>query len=430
LEKRSVLKSATSISLLSGLFMLLFLQLFAEPMARGYSGEAGATVVKHALTYIRIRGIGVPAGLVMMTAQAACLGNRDSVNPLVAVALSSLINLFGVLLLVTVLGTGIAGAAWATTVSQLLGLWMLLRVVARMAMATSVSVDSSSASSPPMNSVSAAIRSLLPGAGLIIAVPTLKELRKFFGFAGPIFFALLGKIACYSMMTHVATTRGALALAAHQVMLGIFFCFCPFVDCMSQTAQSFLPSLFRRRASTNPLESRAAAAAASSLMCRLFMLNGLIGSLCGLGVFLLPTYLPQIFTSSPAVAALLREAAPFGALAMVGHGMVCASEGMLLADRRVHFLAGAYGVSTFLMPAILHWVKQNPSLRGVRPIWAVFVGFQVIRSSSFIIKLLVDNTAWRRTQRAKETMHLTTQHAHAVLGVAGSGGEVVPAGSA
>lgn len=46
------------------------------------------------------------------------LGMKDSWGPLKALVAASVVNGFGDILLCTVLGYGIAGAAWATMVSQ------------------------------------------------------------------------------------------------------------------------------------------------------------------------------------------------------------------------------------------------------------------------------------------------------------------------
>ena len=53
------------------------------------------------------------------------LGMQDSWGPLKVLAIASLVNLFGDILLCTVLGYGIAGAAWATTASQVHSLYLL-----------------------------------------------------------------------------------------------------------------------------------------------------------------------------------------------------------------------------------------------------------------------------------------------------------------
>ena len=48
--------------------------------------------------------------------------------------------------------------------------------------------------------------------------------RDFLMFAGPGFFALLGKVICYSSMSYAAAAAGTLALAAHQVDTYISVC--------------------------------------------------------------------------------------------------------------------------------------------------------------------------------------------------------------
>ena len=70
--------------------------------------------------------------------------------------------------------------------------------------------------------------------------------RAFFGFAAPVLTLILGKIAAFGFMTHVAAALPGqpVTLAAHQIILSLFFFVSPFLEVISQTAQTFLPPFF------------------------------------------------------------------------------------------------------------------------------------------------------------------------------------------
>jgi len=55
------------------------------------------------------------------------------------------------------------------------------------------------------------------GAFSTLSIPEFSALREFVKFAGPGFFAPLGKVICYSSMTTAAAAAGTLSLAAHQL---------------------------------------------------------------------------------------------------------------------------------------------------------------------------------------------------------------------
>ncbi|KAL7537226.1 hypothetical protein ACHAXR_007674 [Thalassiosira sp. AJA248-18] len=94
------------------------------------------TVFSAALQYVRIRSLGMPAMVVIGTAQSACLGMQDVKSPLYVLLAAAAINFLGDVALVPmssgVFG-GAAGAAWATVASQyaallFFGRWLTTRV--------------------------------------------------------------------------------------------------------------------------------------------------------------------------------------------------------------------------------------------------------------------------------------------------------------
>ena len=78
-------------------------------------------VMGAALRYVRIRSLGMPAALVIGSAQSACLGMQDVKSPLYVLLAAAIINFCGDVLLVPNANPwlgGAAGAAWATVLSQ------------------------------------------------------------------------------------------------------------------------------------------------------------------------------------------------------------------------------------------------------------------------------------------------------------------------
>jgi len=87
-------------------------------------------VFSAALRYVQIRSIGMPAMVVIGTAQSASLGMQDVTSPLYVLLAAAVINFFGDVLLVPMkngMFGGAAGAAWATVASQYAALLFFAR---------------------------------------------------------------------------------------------------------------------------------------------------------------------------------------------------------------------------------------------------------------------------------------------------------------
>jgi len=106
------------------------------------SGSGAAqdpTVLAAALRYVRIRSLGMPAAVVIGSAQSACLGMQDIISPLLVLAAAAVVNAVGDAVLVRSVHPwigGCAGAAWATVLSQyaalgLFGVWLTTKAKAK-----------------------------------------------------------------------------------------------------------------------------------------------------------------------------------------------------------------------------------------------------------------------------------------------------------
>ena len=91
---------------------------FTPQLSALYCGGS-AVLTPLCARYVFIRALALPAVIVATVAQAVCVGIKDTRTPMVAVLLAAAVNLSGDFLLVSRLGLGLAGAAWATTFSQL-----------------------------------------------------------------------------------------------------------------------------------------------------------------------------------------------------------------------------------------------------------------------------------------------------------------------
>eukprot|EP00466_Bigelowiella_natans_P004760 jgi/Bigna1/38643/e_gw1.27.108.1 len=205
---RKTVVTGLKLALTAGLVFSISLWAFAPMMILGYSG-VGPEILPFSVEYMRIRAFGFPAALVTMVAQAALLASRNTKIPLLAVAVEAALNFVGDFYMVRVLGMGIGGAAWATVISQYAGMALILPMLRN------------------------ALRNQKQQAG--------RSLSEFLGFTLPVGTTLVGKLVLYLTLTHVATTFGVTALAAHQVMLSLFFALTPFCDAVGSTAQTFLP---------------------------------------------------------------------------------------------------------------------------------------------------------------------------------------------
>ncbi|XP_042416891.1 protein DETOXIFICATION 46, chloroplastic-like isoform X3 [Zingiber officinale] len=197
-----------------GLGMFLFTKLMGTQILSAFVGSENLHMVPAADSYVQIRSFAWPAVLVGMVAQSASLGMKDSWGPLKALIVASAVNGFGDFFLCSVCGYGIAGAAWATMLSQVIAAFMMLETLNKSGYSA-----------------------------FLVCIPSLGELLQILAIAAPVFITMTSKVAFYSLITYSATSMGTITLAAHQVMVNVFCMFTVWGEPLSQTAQSFMPEL-------------------------------------------------------------------------------------------------------------------------------------------------------------------------------------------
>ncbi|KAK1570831.1 hypothetical protein Q3G72_007735 [Acer saccharum] len=247
------------VGLTCGLLMFLFTRSCGSWALTAFVGPNNVHIVPASNTYVQIRGLAWPAVLVGLVAQSASLGMKDSWGPLKALAVASAINGIGDVVLCSFMGYGIAGAAWATMVSQVVAGWMMI----------------DSLNKKGYNAFA-------------FTVPSPSEVATIFGLAGPVFVTMMAKTAFYSLIIYFATSMGTNTVAAHQVMIQTF-CMCTvWGEPLSQTAQSFMPELI--------YGANRSLAKARMLLKSLVIIGASLGLVLGAIGTSVPWLFPSVFT--------------------------------------------------------------------------------------------------------------------------------------
>ena len=395
-----------------GSALLVALAVFAQGLCRSFAGEASAAVVPAATTYVSARAWGLPFVLATVVAQAACLGYKQSSSALNAVGVSVAVNAVLDYLFVPVFRWGIAGAAWATVLSQVAGLASMLsalrnkvlRPLVHEAAAASAGASGGGGALPLATTSSA--KTQIPW-----KLPSPAKAWDFVKFAGPIFFTNLGKFAPYTFATlAVSQAAGALPLAGHQVMLGVYFTFVMFSEPMGMTAQAFVPDAL---AATRKLakeqqedeearggqEGRSSATVSKPptptptptppvvpLLRRIFAISAAISALVAGAACVGPALFPGTFTVDPLVVREMHRLVPLMFLLILPHPLTMCFEGVLLACRDIKYLTTIYAFNTLAVAGIMRFIATRSGGFGggggggtVRAVWMGLIVWNTAR---------------------------------------------------
>ena len=343
--------------------------------------EASSTpgLLDSAVDYVKIRAFSMPTSLLLNVVQAALLGAKDSVTPLIAILYSTVVNVFGDYVLVKRYQMGLQGAAIATLLAQ----WAATAVLIGPARQRLLR-DHQLGLWRKSKSESSKADGVVTG-------------RAFLSFAAPVLTLILGKLAAFGFMTHSAAAIPGqpTPLASHQIILSLFFFVSPFMEVISQTAQTFIPpyiapvtDYIAKRRKKNPLyepstDLTAAAWEKSAFNVATYLLKVgfCMATIVASASSLVPAFFGGILTSDGVVQEAVKPLAKYLWAGAFLTAPVAVSEGVLLARRELGFLAAIYVVSTALLPAALLHVKHIGG--SVVQVWACFAAFQLFRATCF-----------------------------------------------
>jgi len=381
-EAEAVVCTASRVALRCGIGIMLFLWAFARPLLALYIGHGPDDVpalLDSAVAYVKIRAFSLPTSLLLGVVQSALLGAKDSVTPLIAILYSTIVNVVGDFFLVKIFGMGLRGAAIATLLAQLAATAALLGPARKRL------VRDGSLRLWKKKKITTA-----NGDENVVGG------KAFLGFAAPVLTLILGKLAAFGFMTHsaAAVPGQPTSLACHQIILSLFFFVSPFMEVISQTAQTFIPPYLApvmeyvtenkiSKPTNDPLVKPwldTAFSVGNSLMKLGFIVAIAVASLASL----IPAFFGGILTSDTVVTNTVKPLAKYLWIGAFLTAPVAVSEGILLARRELKFLAGVYLLTTCLLPPALLRVK---SVGGVEQVWACFAVFQLCRAGFFATRI-------------------------------------------
>lgn len=337
------------LALTFGIGMFFFTRILGVQVLTAFTGSKNHEIISAANTYAQIRGFAWPAVLVGLVAQSASLGMKDSWGPLKALAAASVINAVGDIFLCSVCGYGIAGAAWATMVSQIVAAFMMMQ-----------------------NLNSRGFRAFS------FTIPSTRELLQIFEIAAPVFVTMTSKVAFYALLTYFATSMGAITLAGHQVMVNML-CMCTvWGEPLSQTAQSFMPEMIYG-ANRNLMKAR-------MLLKSLVIIGAIAGLTVGTAGTIVPWLFPSMFTNDQMVVQQMHKVLIPYFTALFVTPSVHSLEGALLAGRDLTYLSQSMGACFCVGTFLLLLVREKFS--SLTLCWWVLVFFQWSRFGSALQRLV------------------------------------------
>lgn len=400
------------------------------------SSSSSMLVFETALKYVRIRALGMPAAAVIGSAQAACMGMQDLKSPLGILASAAIVNFFGDVLLVgnkhPWIG-GAPGAAWATIFSQFAAVGLFLSWLIRTR--NNVNTDDEMLLQPSKRSSRLAMivgtipkwkrreskateeENMVSSKGFlrgrfkrrqVFCLPSLQTSFQFLPYVVPIVTTSIGRVSSYVAMSHVvSSTFGTVSMAAQQIIVSIFYCLCPVADSLNLCAQSLVPAIYEEKRSGNVASTVEASSVLKKTSNDFLLAGGIFGAILVAITSGVP-FLTRFFTSDVVVVDQVMKIIPLLAAIFSVHGMIAASEGVLLGQSDLGFLGRAYATFFFAVPWMMLRIKKQaitmPSkVMGLSSVWRVFVGYQLVRSALFFTRVRI--LANKETSKSTAKQH-------------------------
>jgi putative MATE family efflux protein len=361
-ERGAVAAGVDGIWLAAGLGLVLAIAgWFAAPWLVTLFGSTAA-VTREASTYLTISMAGLPAMLIVYAATGLLRGLQDTRTPLVVAAVGFAANVALNALLIYGAGLGIAGSALGTVVAQW-GMALAYLVIAG-------------------RHTQAAGASLLPRhAGL----------RASAGAGGWLLVRTASLRAGMLLAVYVATRLGPNDLAAFQVAMTVFGTLAFALDALAIAAQA----LIGRGLGSGDVEH------VRAVLRRCVRWGVLSGVVLGAIVAALSPVAAHLFTSDPAVIAILPAALVIVGAGAPLSGYVFVLDGVLIGagDARYLAITGVLNLLTFVPFALAVWAWATPGVGGLAWLAAAFC-FGYIGARAVTLGLRARGGRWMRVGAA------------------------------
>lgn len=350
---------AAQIAAALGTVVGLVLVVAAPALVRATGAVEG--LVDPAVTYLRIRALGVPLLLLGYVGHGAFRGLSDTRTPLRIVAVANVVNAVATPLLVFTAGWGIAGAAVATVVAEAIVVGWFAVLLRR--------------------------RDDLPLTGH--GRPDREQLGALLRVSRDLFLRTGGLLAGLLAVTVAAARTGEVTAAGHQVLYQTFLLVSFVMDGLAIAGQALVGTAL---GAGRPAEARAYG--------RDLVGGGLLGGVVLAALLLLGQgLLPRVLTDDPAVLAAIATAWWFAALGHVVNGPVFALDGVLMGAEDFGYLrtwtvvaaaVGAVGAQVAVLTGA-----------GLLGLWVAVQALMLVRLVSLVMRVRGD--AWARTGAASRT---------------------------
>lgn len=341
---RLVASQAVWVALALSVVAVPLLEILARPLVAllGVDGDAAL----HAVRYLRIAVLGVPAVLVVIAAQGVLRGIGDYRRPLWILLLGNAINVVLEVPMVLVWNMSMTGSALSTVISQYLVaicFWPILR--------------------PHLAS---------PGS----RKPDRDVMQSLLAVGGNLAFRVGAMLVVLTGATMLAARSGEVDLAAHQIVAGMFMLLALALDALAVPAHTLIGQLL----------GAADISLARLIARRIVVLSAITGSLLAVALIALAGPISRLFSADEAVSRAGVGGLVVLGLVLLPGALAFAGDGVLIGAGDHRFLGRAAVLQALvLIPVVL--VPPIGSGPGVTTVWILLGCWMVMRAATVMFRM-------------------------------------------
>jgi len=302
---------------------------------------ASPDIAPQAVDYLRIRGLGLPALLMITVGNSIYRGVGDTRTAMFVSVGLSLVNLILDPIFIFGWGWGLAGAGWASVIAQTLG-----------GVAFALLYRSGHSGLTPRWSR-----------------PRWRDLRELLGAGSALFIRTAALISTFTVATAAAARLGDAQVAAHQVVVQLWYLLALALDAVAIAAQN----LIARYLATDP-------PTAGRLARRMLFWGWWSGTVLAVGLWLIRHYLPGWFTADQSVVDFLVLLTPFIVLSQPLNGLVFVLDGILIGATDFAYMAKAMVVVAVITCTLIGLAGS------IGMIWWALVIMNLVRLGAFYVR--------------------------------------------
>lgn len=314
---------------------------------------AGAEIVGPATAYLEIRAFALPAVLIVMAANGAYRGFKDTRTPLYVTLLINVVNVVLDPVLIFGLDIGLEGAAIATVIAQWAGAIVFLRLLTNRSRGESWSRERIK----------------------------IRELRSFLGIGSTLIVRTGLLVLSLTLATSVAARSGTFEVAAHQVVSQLWFLLAMVIDALAIAAQSLVADSI----------GRGDVPSARRLSDMLLRWGVGLGMALAIGLWASGGLIARVFTDDIRVGDLIVSVIPVAALMQPLAAVLFVLDGVFLAMLAVRKLVASTAAGFVATVAVLGvTLARGWGLDGVW--WAITA--MVIARLAVLMRYYAGSSTW------------------------------------